>query len=309
MRPDSLLDGRLKLRHLVLLVAVAERGGVVKAAEHLHITQPVVTRGIRELETILGVELFERGPRGMTPTVFGAAFTDHARAILGEVRRAGRHISELADGNAGSVTVGTHLAGSNVLLPRAIARLKAERPGSTVIVREATPDLLLADLLSGEIDLTVGRLTPVERARARQLALYTEPIRLVTRVGHPVTALSAPTLEDLLGYPWIVPVAQTALRHEVEAVLARHGLPLPANRVETTSILTMRTLLLDTDVVAALPLLVARDEQRLAILPTAVDVDRTVGVTLAADATPTPTARLLLRHMTAVAAEIRRELE
>lgn len=309
MRPETLLDGRLKLRHLVLLVAIAEHGGVVKAAEHLHVTQPVVTRGIRELEAILGVDLFERGPRGMTATVFGTAFVDHARAILGEVRRAGRHIAELADGEVGTVTVGTHLAGSNVLLPRAIARLKAQRPGATVVVREATPDLLLAELLTGAIDMTVGRLTPVERSRARQHALYREPIRLVTRKGHPATGLDSPSLDDLLHYPWIVPVAQTALRQELEAVLVRYGLPLPADRIECTSILTMRTLLLDTDVIAVLPLLVARDEDRLAILPTALDTERTVGVTIAEGGALTPTARLLLEHLEASAREIRQELE
>lgn len=308
LRPDSLLDGRLKLRHLVLFVAVAEHGGAVRAAERLHVTQPVVTRGVRELEEILGVELFERTARGMTPTVFGTALLDHARTILGEVRRAGSHVAELSGGETGTVTVGTHLVGSNVLLPRAIARLKAERPGVTVVVREATPDLLLADLLTGAIDLMVGRLTPVDGARCVQRPLYREPISLVTRTGHPAAGLDSPDLPDLLHYPWIVPVAQTALRHEVETVLTRRGLPLPENRVECTSILTLRSLLLDSDMIAALPLLVAHDEDRLAILPIPLDVERTVGVTLAADGTATPATRLLLEHLDAAGEDIRAQL-
>ncbi|MDT7669263.1 MAG: hypothetical protein QOC74_2046, partial [Pseudonocardiales bacterium] len=129
MEADRLLDGRLKLRHLVLVATIAEQGSVVRAAESLRVTQPVVTRGLRELEAILGVELFDRGPRGVSPTVYGTAFLAHAQAVLTQVRQAGQHIAELREGQAGSVTVGTHLAGSNVLLPRAISRLKRARPG------------------------------------------------------------------------------------------------------------------------------------------------------------------------------------
>src|SRR5882757_1252449 len=176
MEADRLLDGRLKLRHLVLVATIAEQGSVVRAAESLRVTQPVVTRGLRELEAILGVELFDRGPRGVSPTVYGTAFLAHAQAVLTQVRQAGQHIAELREGQAGSVTVGTHLAGSNVLLPRAISRLKRARPGLRVIVREATPDVLVADLLVGRIDLTVGRLTSRDDGdRTDRIRLYHEP--------------------------------------------------------------------------------------------------------------------------------------
>lgn len=305
MRPDALLDGRLKLRHLVLFTAVVENGGVVKAAEHLHLAQPAVTRAIRELESILGVELFERGRRGMTPTAFGDAFADHAEAVLLQLRRAERHVRELHDGDAGTATVGTHLAGSNVLLPRAIANVKAARPRVTVAVREATPDRLLADLLSGEIDMTVGRLTPISDHRIRQDPLYREPIRLVARTGHPAHSWQDPSLQDLLEYPWIVPVAQTALRQELEDALAARGLPMPQDRIECTSILTMRGLLTDTDVIAVLPLLVAREDQQLALLPTPLEAEQTVGVTTAAGGTMTPAAQLLLEQLDEAAEEIR----
>ncbi|WP_031469412.1 LysR substrate-binding domain-containing protein [Sciscionella sediminilitoris] len=306
---ENLLDGRLKLRHLVLATTVAEHGSVVTAAEHLHITQPVVTRGIRELEELLGVSLFERTARGMSPTEHGTAFLEHADAILGEVRRAGKHLSELSAGATGTVTVGTHLAGSNVLLPRAIARLKRAHPGITVIVQEGSPELLRTELLSGELDLTVGRLSSVEADRTVRRALYREPIRLVARAGHPVTkSATPPPLAELLHYPWRVPIAQTTLRHELETALARHGLPLPADRIECTSILTMRSLLLETDVLAALPELVARGEEQLSLLGTELETTRTVGVTLADSTPPSPTARKLLGELDAVGSAIRAEL-
>ncbi|NHI11864.1 LysR family transcriptional regulator [Streptomyces sp. KO7888] len=89
MEMPRLLDGRLKFRHLVLIDALSRQGSVVGAAGELHVTQPAATRSLHELEDILGVPLFERGPRGVTPTVFGEAFTRHAQALLLELE-AGR---------------------------------------------------------------------------------------------------------------------------------------------------------------------------------------------------------------------------
>lgn len=292
-----LLDGRLKIRHLVLITTIADEGTLVRAAETLHITQPVVTRGLREVEEILGVPLFERLPRGVTPTEYGRPFIDRARSVLAELRTAGEEVRLLKSGQLGTVTVGTHLAGSNLLLPRAIAALKAQHPRLTVVVREGTPDTLQQLLLAGELDLTVGRLTPTVPARLHQERLHQEPIRLVTRVGHPAQQTRA-SLADLVSLPWIFPVAQTALRAELEAVFFHEGLPLPADRVECTSILTLRHLLVNTDVIAALPMFLAVDDDALQLLDTPLNsIRRSVGVTVRADWAPSAGGAALLAHL------------
>ncbi|TDC70424.1 LysR family transcriptional regulator [Actinomadura sp. GC306] len=306
MRPLDLLNGRLKLRHLVLVVAIADQGSVLRAAEHLHLAQPAVTRSLREVEGILGVELFTRGPRGVTPTLFGDAFIEHARAALAELRRAGERITGLADGEVGTVTIGTLLAGSNVLLPRAIAALKKDRPGITVIVQEATFDAQVPRLLDGEIDLILGRLNPIDDLHGlRQITLYGEPVRLVGRRGHPARSLPDLGLADLLGYPWVLPLEQTALRAELEQVFRAEGLALPGDLVECTSVLTVRTLVRDTDMIAALPELVARTDADIAPLPVPLEtVRRQVGVTLPAHRAPTPSARIMLDHLREEAAAL-----
>ncbi len=279
----QLLDGRLKIRHLVTVDALASAGSVVRAAERLHVTQPVVTRTLRDVETILGVRLYDRGPRGLSPTAFGSAFVEHARAILGQLRVTAEHLAELASADTGRVAVGTHLAGSNLLLPLAIQRLKRDHPKITVVVREANPEALRAELLTGALDMVVGRLTVLDDAdRLQQQTLYREPVRLVVREGHPV-ASTRHALADLLGYPWIVPIAETALRRELEALFLHESLPLPANRVECMSILTTRHLVRNTDSIAVLPELVTRGEPGLAYLPLALpSLGSSVGVTEAA---------------------------
>lgn len=300
-----LLDGRLKLRHLTLVDALSERGSLIRAAAQLRVTQPVLTRALRDLEEILGVSLYDRGPRGVTPTIYGTAFTAHARSVLAQLTQAGRHVAELAAAELGTVTVGCHLAGSNLLLPRAIVRLKAERPHVTVVIREASPEALLADLEAGRVDFIVGRITGLRGRAFTQRRLYDEPVRLVARRGHPAGRLTRPTVADLIDYPWVLPGAETALRGELEQVLLRHDLALPANRIECTSILILRSLLVETDTIAALPMLIAGDDPALAILPVSLEpMSHTVGITQPAARRSSPSAQALLDHLDAVAATV-----
>ncbi|MBM4556280.1 LysR family transcriptional regulator [Rhodococcus hoagii] len=305
MDMPKLLDGRLKLRHLLLVDALTSQGSVVAAAAALHVTQPVATRSLHDIESILGVSLYDRGPRGITPTIFGEAFTAHARAVIAQLTQAGRHVVELADADRGTVVVGTHLAGSNVLLPGAIARLKRERPLLTVVVREGTPEVLLTELQSGRIDLIVGRLTSPTDEMAVRRTLYAESVELVTRRGHPLAGRSGIELGDLTQYPWILPGVETALRRELEEFFARNGLALPENRVEATSFLTVRQLLIETDMVAVLPSLIPRDDVRLTTLPITLDpIGHSVGITLSAGRTLSPSASALVDFLAEFAAEI-----
>jgi DNA-binding transcriptional LysR family regulator len=304
-----LLDGRLKLRHLQLVDAVTEKGSLVGAAAHLCVTQPVLTRSLRELEDIVGARLYERGARGVTPTVFGLALTRHARAVLAQLESAERHLTELADAGRGTVTVGSHLAGSDALLPSAIARLKRERPLVTVVVRKATPDELLVELEAGRVDLIVGRLTSAgDGPGRRQRVLYREPLDLTVRRGHPACAAADPPLAELLEYPWIVPVSGTVLRQELEEFLVARELELPRDRVECTSFPIVRQLLLETDMIAALPMHLGVDEKLVALEASLAPLSQSVGVTVADDREANPATLALLHELHEAAEELRRSM-
>lgn len=302
-----LLGGRLKIRHLTLVVTVAEEGALVNAASRLHITQPAVTRGLHELESLLDVQLFTRNARGVEPTVFGEAFIEHARAVLGRLRQADQHVRELASADIGTVTVGTHLTGSNVLLPRAILALKQERPGVTVIVREGTPRSKVSGLLDGSLDLTVGRLVGSEPAKGlEQFRLYDEPTNLACRLDHPALKRPSLSLQDLMDCPWVFPIEGTSLRRELEEEFSAHGLPLPRDRVECTSLVSMRTLLLESDAVALLPFLTVDADPDLAMLPMPLPrIHRVIGMTVRKGMRHSPSTQLLMRHLGKVGDAVR----
>jgi DNA-binding transcriptional LysR family regulator len=288
-----LLDGRLKMRHLVLVDALTRQGSVIGAAAALQMSQPVATRTLQELEAILGVSLYERGPRGVTPTTIGGTFTGHARAILAQLSQAGRQVTEFTDAHRGTVVVGAN-PGSHMLLPQAMARLKRQRPLLTVIVRESSPEALSVDLEGGRIDLIVGRFTSTTESEMR-IPLYNELIEIFTRAQHPLTQRCTINFADLGDYPWIIPGTESALRREVEQLFARHAMPLPDNRVETTSWLVVRQLVLESDFVAAMSGLITLHEPGLRALPLSFGpIEHSVGITTATGRVLSPSANALI---------------
>ena len=90
---NLLLQHRLKIRHLVLLTAIAKHGSLLKAAASLHVTQSAATKALRELEEVLKISLFDRSPRGVTPTAYGLSLIDHAKAILSQVHFAAEELT------------------------------------------------------------------------------------------------------------------------------------------------------------------------------------------------------------------------
>ena len=292
---STLLDGRLKFRHLLLVDAISRHGTLVMAAEELLITQPAATRTLRELEQMLGVTLFERHARGLAPTPFSEAFSTHARAVLAQVRQAERHIAELMDADRGQLVIGTHLAGAVALLPRAVALVKARHPLLTVVVREGLPSVLLAELESGIIDLIIGRLTQPSDETFTRLPLHEESIRLVVRDAHPLAGAPLDDLRKLSAFPWILPSAETRLRAELELFFTRHGIELPQNRVETTSFVAVRHLVAHTDAVAAVPEDILEGLPGVTSLAVGVDTaGRSLGVTIPTTRTLTPAAQAML---------------
>lgn len=257
MDPNTLerhLVSRLKFKYLKLLVTVGEQQNIFKAAQLLNMAQPAATKIIRDIEIALDLTLFERSSRGVVPTLYGEILIKHAKLVLAQVKHASEELATLQGGLSGRVTVGTLLAASASLLPRAIAKLKKDRPNVSVVVVEGTADKLMSALKLDDIDLMVGRIPEVSHEEdLSNEVLYYEPISLVARAGHPLQTRENLELADLLDQEWILPARETLLRKEIDDIFHRRGLHVPANATESVSILTNRTLLKETDMISALP--------------------------------------------------------
>ncbi|TLM86272.1 LysR family transcriptional regulator [Pseudarthrobacter sp. NamE2] len=306
----ALLTTHLKLRHLVIVLAIAEQGSLVRAAEELYLTQPALSRALREAEQAVGAPLFERTGRRMVPTPAGQVCLEHAKAIVGHVATLRRRVDELADPEAGVVRVGAHVTGANLLLPRAVARFTAERPRVEVLLREAPPEALIQELGNGDLDLLVGRVTDhPSTSRLRLVPLYREEFRIVAAPSHPVHALAEASLRDLVRHPWVVPLANTPLRDELEENFHAAGLTPPVQRVESGTPATLRALVAEAGFLALMPESMAVVEPGLQMLELHLaGLAQQVGILLHADRPLAPNAALFAEKLREVGEQIRRDL-
>src|SRR5207247_9576943 len=97
---------RIRLRDLHILLAVAESGSMSKAAAHLSISHPVVSKTISDLEHTLGVRLFDRNSQGVELTIYGRALLKCGVTVFDEMRQGLRQIELLAEPNSGALTIG-----------------------------------------------------------------------------------------------------------------------------------------------------------------------------------------------------------
>lgn len=308
---ENFLLSRLKLRQLRLLTAIAQEGTVLKGSQALNIAQPAATKSIKELEDSLGIQLFERSSRGVTPTAFGEVLIKHAKLILTQLRHASEDLQSLNEGLSGRVHVGTLLAASPTLLPRSIAILRERRPGIAVTVTEGTIDRLMPELRTGDIDIVLGRLPEYrEREGLQQEVLFLDSIAIVVREGHALIHKPGLTLADLVAQTWVMPPPQTSLRRQLEFAFRKEGLEPPIDVIESVSILTNHSLLLNTDMVAAMPRQVARVQPGLATLPVEIEAASSrIGATTRANANLSAAAAYFMSVLREVAADMRSELQ
>ena len=310
-RLERWITRKFRLRHLELIAELYDCRSILKASRRLSLTQPTVTKALQDVESTLGVRLFERSNRGLEPTPYGEIFARHAKIVLAQLRHAAEELEGLRAGYSGRVTVGTLLAASASILPDAIALLKKQRPGVAISVVVGTYDILMPSLLVGDLDMVLGRLPAEGRSRALVYEeFYAEPICIVTRRGHPLARKRRLSLRDLANEAWLLPLPETALRRQIERAFVEAGAPLPRNVIESVSILTNRALLRKSDSIGVMPYHVALDDVEqglLAILPVKLkSIEDPVGAILRAPGTLPPAASALLECLRVVGKEVRK---
>ncbi|MES2185726.1 MAG: LysR family transcriptional regulator [Pseudomonadota bacterium] len=252
--PDWYLRSRLKMRQILLLVALDEHRTLHKAAASAAMTQPAATRLLGDLERLLGVRLFERSARGVVPNAYGESLVRHSRMVLATLDHARDEINAISSGTTGRTCIGALLVAAPTLVPRGIVRFKQRHPNHTVQVREGATAALLPALWRGELDLVVGRASSDVSAQGLKFeALYDEPMCVVARVGHPLARRRTLRLATLAREQWILPTPDSVYRRRLDDAFRAAGAEPPPCIVESLSILTNQMLVQETDMLAVMP--------------------------------------------------------
>lgn len=245
---------KLNIRQLRLVVAVAEHGSLMKAAHALGISQPALTKVLREVEEILNVRIFDRLPGGARPNEQGRLALARIYRILAELNRLEEDLTESAATLSGTFRIGALPTSAIALVPACVTRLRRAYPDIGIRVRQGRTREILPELASGEIDIIVGRLYDFAVADVflRQ-TLYVEPLALVARSSHPLLTEKRFDPSALVGYPVVLPAPGEPLGQEADAALAALGVGPLTIAVRSSDMSLIRELLFNSDTVAMVP--------------------------------------------------------
>lgn len=228
-------EAHLRLRHVRTFLEIARAESVSVAAERLSITQPAVSRSLKELEEMLGTPLFDRIGRGLRLNEAGRIFQSHASASMVELLRGRDRLAKEGDLTT-RLSVGVLPTAATDLLPRAALRFREEMPHVRLHILTGPNWLLFNQLRDGTLDLVVGRMPEKSAGTGVTFQqLYIEDVVLVCRPGHAI--LGQPTPEEHISrYTLILPPSGAVICETVERYLASIGLPEMRGAFETVAL-------------------------------------------------------------------------
>lgn len=216
------------MRHLLTLRfidAVAKAGSIRRAAETLAITSTALNRRILAIEEDLGVEIFERFPRGVRLSAAGEILIHHIRSQLSDIERVKSQIADLSGERRGHVAIACSQALVPYFLPEQISTYRQDHPAVTfdVLVRDrAAAEQSLIEISA---DLAIV-FEPVRLSEFQILLTIRQPVHAVMRPDHPLASSKSLRLRDCVRFPIALPTAPYGVRHLMELAVRKTSLEL-----------------------------------------------------------------------------------
>lgn len=282
----------MNLEQLRGFAEVARTGHFTRAAEHLHLAQPSLSRQIASLEGELGVELFHRVRGNVTLTAAGERLLPFARRMLADAETARGEMAELAGLSRGRIRLGATPTLCTSLVADVLAEFRGRHPGIDIEILERGSRSLIAALMEGGLDLALI-VTSVSSGAARAV-LEREPIlseRLVAvsaaEEPDPFAGAAAVGLAELARVPQVMFPENYDLRVAMDAALRSAGIA-PLVAVEGAEMDAALSFAERGIGVAVVPAMVAADRPKLRVTPLAGDgLTRTISVARRSDMAPT----------------------
>lgn len=239
---------RIRLRHLKIIQTLAHTGNISLTAQNLNMTQPGISRWLKELEDDIGLTLFERHARGLRLTAHGEILLEHAERILAQLDITRDDLLAHHHDGSGLVNIGCTGAATVDTAPMAVLELIKRLPKSKISILEGTMDRLIQKLNQGQLDIVLGRSAPdlLGDAIASE-SLYMEPLRIIASPQHPLAKQHVVTWTQLHQFRWIIWPKNTPIRQDLERALIADQQQLPKDYIESNSVLLNTTLLNQSD--------------------------------------------------------------
>lgn len=262
------------IRMLKHFLAASRSGNIHRAAKAESLTQSALSKSLQQLESDLGVPLFDRSVQGVTLTKFGEALYDRAARVEAECELIEREMTEMASGRAGNLRIAAGAVWSSVLLPQVLTQLHRRRPSARfTILRSSGPRFaeLFAD---GEIDLALGAL---DAFAADGDSFVCEPLSRIKTVflahrDHELHKSSAVSLADLARHSWSMFRQDPELLQRVGTLFAANDLPRPQPVLLADSVTSVLEMSRSAKTVTCLPTPLLPIAEPFGVLPLPIDV-------------------------------------
>ncbi len=238
MQWDERIGRRLKLRDLHIFMTVAQQGSMGRAAKHLAVSQPVVSKAISDLERTLKVRLVDRTMKGVEPTAYGTALLRRGTIVFDELGHSVKEIEFLTDPTAGEVQIASLESLNSSFLPAVIDRLSRKFPRLTfhVLSIPAPTSQHLEVLHERTVDLAVTYLAPpFEHDDLTAEFLYPEASTVVAARDSKWARRRKIELAELVDEPWCLPTKDSVSAPLIARAFRERGLARPRNFVITDS--------------------------------------------------------------------------
>src|SRR5262245_9752110 len=242
----------MRLHHVRDFVAVVESGAIRAAARKLGVSQPAVTKSIRNLEAELHVQLLQRTPQGIVPTAPGRAFLARARVIQSEIRKAEEELAHVGREGEGEVALGVGPTAAFLIVPEAVVRFREQFPRARVRILEGFLRVTLPLVRDETLDLAVG---PLPEGKLDPAIAFRPLVRhdyiVVGRKGHPLR--NARSLAQLANADWVMVLPPAVPGGPLDRAFSMAGLPGPQPAIHCESYNIGVSLLAKTDMLGIWP--------------------------------------------------------
>ena len=305
-------------RQIERFVDVVRSKSMSRTAKRLNISQPALSKSLRQLEESLAARLLQRTSRGVYPTEFGNAFYRRALTISAEFRRAHEELENLKGSTVSQLALGV-TPGPGILdqvVPRVVERVTKSRPLLKLTVRSGTISELLPALDRGELDLLFTVLDErLTGADVESRLIFEDHFVIIVNSRHPLLSRRAISLKDLLRYRWVLLEDARPLWNAIEEAGRTLEIKAESAPINSNSVVFVRSMVGHTDFIGILPRYAASAGAKTGtsviplervtenkLLPRLV---RPMGLVHSRDSELTPAGRTLLRGVVTVCHELK----
>jgi DNA-binding transcriptional LysR family regulator len=271
---------------------------MAKAAAHLSVSQPAVSKAIAEMEHTLGIRLLDRTAQGVEPNLYGRALLKWATVVFDDVKQGVAEIEFLADPTAGELRLGATEPIIAGLLPPIIEQLRRRRPRISINVKQVTATQQYRELRERNVDLVLGRIPqPIDEDIEAEI-LFHERTLVVAGLDNRWGSRRKISLAELINEPWALPPPDTVVGALIAKGFRASGLDVPRTNVVTVSIQLYGALLASGCYLAICPASMLRfsgKRLRLKALPVELPIPPwPVAITTLKNRTISPVAELFI---------------